>query len=147
MLTNTQKESIRKVDLYDYSLYEKKGKAIQSNGKEFIIPSFVELRQIIFNDILKLGFSKIEIVKPSNANCIVRVYKKLHYKYDSGLSTNIYNIYGAHCYTLKDRKWITSTFQYDSEIDYSKCIIRHWICQDEYIDFDYDFFDCYVQIS
>lgn len=147
MLTYFQKESIRNVTFYDYAFKEKKGKAIQYDGKEFIIPSFVELRQSIISEILKLGFSKVEIVKPSKANCIIRVYQKLHYTYEFGGETDTYNLYGAHCYTLNDRKWITSAFQDDFEINYSKCIIRHWICQDEYIDFDCDFFDCYVQIS
>lgn len=147
MLTDVQKESIRNVDIYDYSLKEKKGKAINYDGKKFNIPSFVELKQIIISEILKLGFSKVEIVKPSKANCIIRVYQKLHYNYDFPGETSTYNLYGAHCYTLKSGKWTTSAFQDDSIINFSEFIIRHWICQDEYIDFDCDFFDCYVQIS
>lgn len=147
MLTDLQKEQIRNVKLYDYSYKEKKGKAITDNGKQFIIPSFVELKQIIFSEIMKLGFSKIEIVKPSKANCIIRVYQKLHYNYDFPVETNTYNLYGAHCYTLKSGKWTTSAYQDDAIINFSEFTIRHWICQDDYIDFNCDFFDCYVQIS
>lgn len=147
MLTNKQKESIRNVKLYDYAFKEKNGKAIQYNGKEFNIPSFEELKQSVFSEIFNLGFSKIKVVKPYKANCIIRVYQKLHYTYEFGGETDTYNLYGAHCYTLNNRKWITSAFQDDSEINYSKCIIKHWLFQDEYIDLDCDFVDYYVKIS
>jgi len=143
MLNNNQKEKIRKIMLYEYALKERDGLAIDHTGKNFLIPTFPEIREIIFKQILELGFSKIEIVAPNKANCIIRVFQKLHYKYDS----LIYNLYGAHCFTLKSGKWISTSISGNFEIDYSDFYSRHWLFQDEYIDFDLDFFDCYVKIS
>jgi len=147
MLSKKQKESIRRIGLFEYSCREKKGQPITLDGNNFIVPSLNEVKESVFQEILKLGFSKIERVEPNKANCIVRVFQKLHYHYDTDLT---YNVYGASCYTLSHTgQWVTrpSGEIRDFKINYSKYIIRHWLCQDEYVDFDLDFFDCYVKIS
>ena len=146
MLSKSQKESIRRIGIFEYACRERKGHPITHEGKDFIIPAISEIKETAFQEILKLGFSNIEKVEPNKANCIVRIFKKLHYHYDNDLT---YNIYGYTCFTLKAGSWVTHSlgaFQ-DFKIDYSKHILRHWLCQDEYIDFDLDFFDCYVKIS
>lgn len=143
MLSKKQKESIRRISLFEYACKEKKGQPIALDGSNFIVPSLNEVKESVFVEIFKLGFSNIERVEPNKANCIVRVFQKLNYHYDYGLT---YNIYGATCYTLNNAgRWVTSSDEI--EIDYSKHIITHWLCQDEYIDFDLDFFDCYVKVS
>lgn len=143
MLSKKQKESIRRIYLFEYACRERNGQPITLKGNNFVVPSLNEIKESVFQEILKLGFSSIEQVEPNKANCIVRVFQKLHYHYDTDLT---YNVYGASCYTLSHTgQWITSLA--DFKIDYSKHILRHWLCQDEYIDFDLDFFDCYVKVS
>ena len=146
MLSNSQKKDIRRISLFEYACREKKGKPITYDGKEFVIPSLNEIKESIFEEILKLGFCNIHRVEPNTANCIIRVFQKSHYHYDDDLT---YNIYGALCFTLSANGWVTRSFGaiQDFKIDYSKQIIKHWLCQDEYIDFDLDFFDCYVRVS
>lgn len=143
MLSKSQRESIRCINLFKYGCREKKGKPITLDGKEFIIPSLSEVIESVSQEILKLGFSNIERIKPNKANCIIRVFQKLHYHYDNDLT---YNVYGYTCYTLNNAgEWVTSKAHF--KIDYSNHIIRHWLCQDEYIDFNLDFFDIYVKVS
>lgn len=143
MLNQEQRDAIRKITIHDYSYKEKNGKPIDEDGKEFIIPHLSELKKSIFEQILKLGFSKIERVHPLKANCVIRLYQKLHYVYEDDY---IYNLYGAICFTKKSGIWIHSSSS-DFELNHSIYLLRHWIFQDEYIDFDCDFFDCYVKIS
>lgn len=143
MLSNEQKERIRRIKIYKSSCSEVKGKPIDQCGREFVIPSFPEIEQIVIEEIIKLGFSKVERVSPYEANCIIRVYKKLHYEYDD----DFYNIYGASCYTLKNGRWTETVFNGEFEIDYSKHKVGQWVCQDESIVFDCEFFDCYVKVS
>ena len=143
MLSRDQRQSIRRIYLFEYACREKNGKPISLNGNNFVVPSLTEVKESVFQEILNLGFTSIELVEPSKANCIIRVFQKLHYHYDVDLT---YNVYGATCYTLNNvGQWVTSIA--DFKIDYSKYILRHWLCQDEYIDFDLDFFDCYVKVS
>jgi len=146
MLSQRQRKNIRRINLFEYACEEKKGIPVHLGGKEFIVPSLDEVKESVFQEILNLGFSSIERVEPNKANCIIRVFQKLHYHYRDNLT---YNIYGATCFTLKHGKWVTSPFGnvQDFKIDYSKHIINHWLSQDECIDFDLDFFDCYVKIS
>ena len=150
MLTLNQKKLIRSIHIFKYATKEKRdGKAINWDGTRFIVPSLPEIEHLIYQEILNLGFSKVERTSPKYANCIIRVFHKLHYNYeDSGGYKEIYNIYGATCFTLISGKWCSTGFgEKVTEIDYSKYVLRHWICQDEYIDFSFDFFDCYVEIS
>lgn len=146
MLSIGQKKEIRRICFFEYACREKDGKPITDHDKEFVIPSLNEIKESIFKEILKLGFSSIERVGPNNANCIIRVFQKSHYHYDDVLT---YNIYGAACFTQKSGQWVTSSFggSQDFKINFSQYIVRHWLHQDEYIDFDLDFFDCYVKVS
>lgn len=149
MLTKSQKEKIRSINLFEYAIKEKKGKAINWDGSEFVLPTLRQVEDSIYEQILKMGFTKIERVAPNQANCIIRVFQKLHYPYPMWPGReDIYNVYGAACFTLRSGKWISTGFNTEGhEINYSEWKIRHWLCQDEYIEFDFDFFDCYVKIS
>ena len=131
---------LEELQLFRCSSKEKEGKPVTYSGKEFVIPSFPEIKEEICKEVLKLGFSKFEIVKPSKANCIIRVFQKLHYQYEYN---QIYNLYGAFCY-------VRSADGFKRQhciIDYSECVIKLWLFQDEYIDINCDFFDCYVKIK
>ena len=142
MLSRSQKECVRSISLYRHTCLEKNGVAINFDGKEFIIPSFIEIKKIVCNHLFNLGFTKIQRVEPSQSNCIIRIFQCLHCPAGNSFT---YNLYGANCYVLKYSKWVTT----DEEIpiDFSECILRHWISEDKYINFDCEFFDCYVQIS
>ena len=140
MLTGERKRILEDTTIFRCSSKDKNGKPVTFYGTEFIIPSFPEIKEEICKKILKLGFSNVEIVKPSKANCIIRVFQKLHYKYEDN---QIYSLYGAFCYVRS-----ANGFEHQQSIlDYSECVIRYWMFQDEYIDFNCDFFDCYVKIK
>ena len=136
-------EKIRGVKIYEYASREIRGKAIDYKGKEFIIPQLSELKAEIFKKIYDLGFENIEIVSPNKANCLIRIFQKLHYEHDFSIN----NVYGVNCYVLKNGKWILESDGNEFPLDYSKEKIKHWICQDDYIVFDMDFLDLYVKIS
>lgn len=136
-------EKVSGVKIFEYASREIKGKAIDYKGKEFIIPPLSQIKEQIFKKIYDAGFEKIEIVSPNKANCLIRIFQKLHYKYDY----SIYNVYGVSCYVLKKGKWILESDGTEFSLDYSKEKIKHWICQDDYIVFDMDFVDLYVKIS
>lgn len=143
MLNRRQKEKIRRIEIYKYSVRERRGKAVDDSGKEFKMLSFDEIRDEVYKMIREMGFSKIEYASPLNANCVIRVFQKKHYHYD-GMT---YNVYGAQCFTKKDNQWTTKNSSGETKINFSKCKFIHWICQYDYIDFDFDFFDCYVRID
>lgn len=144
MLNNSQKEGIRELRIYNYSCKEKEGIPLDNKGNIFKVLTFTEILEELSKQILKLGFSKIERVEPKKANCLIRVYQKLHYKYDYYW---IYNVYGGFCYTLKAGKWVTTNGFDNYEINYSKCITGHWIYPDEFVEFNCDFCDYYVKVS
>lgn len=144
MLTPKQKEKIRNIGIYEYSSSEENGKPLTYKGQEFHMLSCDEIRKEVLNKILRVGFSKVNFVNPARANCVVRVFVLKHFKYDNEL---VYNIYGAHCFTRKNGRWVSRSQDSSFELDYAKCIIRHWFFQDEYADFELDFFDTYVHVS
>lgn len=159
MLSNEQKEILRKIEIYEMSDEEKNGKPIirkreprEKRGKktfsvvetDFVIPSIFQLFDYICEQIINAGFSKIERVEPNKANCIIRVFQKLHYEYEF---EQIFNIYGANCFVKRGRDWFSETNGSIFKLDYSKYIIKQWLYQDEYILFDTDYVDFYVKIS
>ena len=144
MVSKIKVEGLRELRIFEYAL-SKDGKNITIfNDKDFIFLSFPEILKEMSERILKLGFTKIERVKPSKANCLIRVYSLKQYKYERDM---VYDLYGSLCFTKKNGTWFTQGSIGEYEIDYSKCIIRHWIVQDEYIDFECDYVDYYVRIE
>ena len=145
MLTKKQREKIRNTNYLEIYNFEEKGLSIQFKEKVHI-PSFVELKNIAFNQILLKGFSKVEQVSPNNANCIIRIFCKMHC-YDEFIKTH--NLYGFYCFTKgKRNKWISySQSQKVIELDFSDMTLHFLICQDQYVDYNCDFLDCYVKIS
>jgi len=145
MLNSSQKKEIRRIKIHDYSFYEKNGQAITHKGQKFNVLGFTQLKKAVFEEILALGFTNIQVVSPRKANCIIRLYQKLHYHYEGSM---VYNLYGAECYTLEHFKWVTKEIgKGNREINYSKHLITHIIKEDESINFDCEFFDCYVRVS
>lgn len=146
-LSKEQKCTLQKIGIYQYAYKERDGKAyfLTADGeKEFIIPQFSEILQTMFEKIKNAGFTEIKRCKPSEANCIIRVFQKLHYSYDYEMC---FNVYGAGCFTRMKEKWITHTGMNAYTLRYDQYIIRHILFQDESVYFDTDFLDCYVQIS
>ena len=127
MLNTTQKECLKRITLYEHSAIEKNGKSITHKGTPFVVPTFVEIRDIVFKTILDKGFSNIDFVNPNKANCIVRVFIVRHFPAE-GL---MFNAYGAQCYTKTFGQWYGKTFGQELKIDFSKQVVRHWIFQDE----------------
>lgn len=151
MLTNQQKEQIRKIKSYNIYFYEKKGVPINSSRHKIYAPNFLELRQKAFEELLKKGFSHITFVSPSEANCIVRVFKKEHYSL--GLCTGqIHNIWGFNCFVQEeDGTWTSISgedpFLTKFEINFSEHKIIQWLYQDEAVTYNCNFFDSYIIIK
>ena len=159
MLSKEQKEKLRKIHIHEVSYEEKKGvpivhKLVQKakrNKEEywkevvFKIPSTYEIFEDVIVRILANGFSKVERVAPANANCIVRVYQKLHYDYDSSM---IFNLYGADVFVRHGSRWTSECEGAGREfyLDYTKCLVGQWIYQDEEVIFDTDFIDFYLRV-
>ena len=155
MLSKEQKEKLRTIHIYEIACEEKNGIAIIRKRipkvnecyifeEKFIIPSPYQIAESVYKKILACGFSKVERVSPNNANCIIRVFQKLHHEYDIN---HIFNIYGARCFVNNDRDWISECSLGTFHLDYSKCLISQWLYQDEKITFDAEFVDFYVKVS
>lgn len=140
MLTVAQKEAIQKINIYDSIWKKEDGTIITPNKKDIVVPNFFEIKKMILQKLKEYGVSKIECVKPYRANCIIRVYQHLNYQYDS----TIISLYGVKCYIKVDQIWTTYC---NERINFSQLILREWLFQDEYIDHDCEFYDCYVKIS
>ncbi|MBR6689521.1 MAG: hypothetical protein IKL68_05860 [Clostridia bacterium] len=160
MLSKEQKEKLRKIHVYELASEEKKGKAIVrklvKKGKknkenscwkevEFKIPSTYEILEDVIVRLLANGFVKVERVAPANANCIVRVFRKLHHDYDSSM---IFNLYGADVFARHGSKWTSESEGTGREfyLDYTKCLVGQWLYQDEEIIFDTEFVDFYLRV-
>ena len=155
MLSKEQKEKLRTIHIYEIACEEKNGIAIirkripKVNGgyifeEKFVIPSPYQIAESVYKKILACGFSKVERVSPNNANCIIRVFQKLHHEYDFN---QIFNIYGARCFVKNGHDWISECALGTFPLDYSKCLITQWLYQDEKITFDAEFVDFYVKVS
>ena len=85
-----------------------KGKKVKFHTveKEFVIPTPYQIAENVFKQILDVGFSKVERVSPSDANCIIRVFQTLHYKYEFDIT---FNMYGADCFTNDALGWVSNT--------------------------------------
>lgn len=168
MLSKQQKEKLRRIHIYESSSKEKNGvPIIEKRGSQskigkliegkMVVPSSYQLVDSVIAQILECGFSKVERVAPSDANCIIRVFQKLHYEYDREL---IFNIYGADCFvreyfafgdrffSREESDWLTTDLNDETfSINFSKCSISEWLCQDEKVIIEADFFDIYVRVS
>lgn len=161
MLSKEQKEKLRNIHIYELACEEKNGVAIirksvpkVKRGKEtfstieeeFVIPSPYQITESIFKQILGCGFSKVEKVSPDNANCIIRVFQKLHHEHEFGV---VFNLYGADCFVKSGNAWISecesrgNTFR----LNYTEHLIDQWLYQDEKVTFKTDFMDVYVKVS
>ena len=157
MLSKEQKEKLRKISIYASSSKEKNGVAIITKtvskvkwGKKrfshieevFVVPSCYDIAESVFKQILDSGFSKVERASPSDANCIVRVFQKLHYQYDPNM---IFNMYGADVFCKEGEMWVASCNCFT--LDYEKCSMGERLNQSEVVFFDSDFVDFYVKVS
>lgn len=61
----------------------------------------------------------------------------------------IHNLCGFNCFTKKlgKGKWVSISEGNEFEIDFSKYVIRQWLYQDEYVDYDCTFFDMYLLVT
>ena len=136
MLTKKQKKALRSIGYSKCQWQVKEGKNNSS------IPSFVQLKAEALKEIAKLGFVNVEIVNPKKANSLLRLYQT-SYDYER----DEYNVYGTQFFTKSFGKWISkNSMSSQLKLDYEKCIIRKWLCQDDYIDLNCEFFDIYLKI-
>ena len=159
MLSKEQKEKLRNIHIYELACEEKNGIAIirksvpkVKRGKEtfstvqeeFVVPSPYQIAESVFKQILVCGFSKVERVSPTDANCIIRVFQKLHHAYEFD---QIFNMYGADCFVKSGGYWISECDSGTFHLDYSKYLIGQWLYQDEKITFNTEFVDFYIKVS
>lgn len=139
MLTATQKEAIQRINILETFTKTVNGRILTPGKKDIIVPTFFEIKKSILNKLQPVGLTTIECVKPYRANCIIRVYQNLDYQYES----LILSVYGVKCYVKVNNIWTTAD---NSKIDFSSFTLRQYFFQDEYIDHNCEFFDCYVKI-
>ncbi len=143
-MPDKQLKDICKINMCEYRFFRDDKKS-EKERKNFVFPPFDELLHKARQAIKELGFDEINHVKPSSANCIIRVFMKKDYIYEC---SEKHNIYGFACFIKNKGKWVSysesgSTY----EIDFSKFIFRFWFFQDEYVDYDCDFMDCYLKVE
>lgn len=146
MLNEKQKEKLRKIKIYQSS---EVAKIFRDPDKDMLIPSFENILDIAFEQLLKNEFSKVERVAPDKANCIIRIYRKRNFEYESALLTTLIHLYGADFFILEeDGKWLGDNFE---EINPSEHIVQHYISPYRnpifIADIPVDFFDVFVKIS
>ena len=142
MVTKEQRDDIRSIKFYSEFVGTKEGISFD-NKKKVHIPGMLELKDMAFKRIIETGYSKIERVKPSLANCIVRVF----YWRQNGISKNVMScVYGYNCYVKENQKWLTG-LDGNLEINFSEHKIGRWVCPDDYIVYNCDFADFYVKIT
>ena len=136
MLSFNQKIAIQRIHIFESVV----NKSNSDSPTELVVPSFFKIKELILEKLKRHNISKIECVKPYKANCIIRVYQSINYKHES----SIISLYGAKCYVKVNGVWTTNP---SSQIDFSHFTLRQYFFQDEYIDHDCEFIDCYVKIS
>lgn len=106
------------------------------------LPRMEELQKLAFTQLEKHDFI-VERVLANNANCIIRVFNKLHFLHDNQLS----NVIGFNCFTKKATKWTSISVELtDLNYDWTKCQIHLPFHSNEYILYDCEFFDTYVSV-
>ena len=146
ILSKAESAKIREVHFYRISFYEKNAIPIDNQGNIVNFPTLEELAKMAIEKILEAGFHEVKRVAPNDANCIIRVFNKLHYAYQENMD-EIHNLCGFNCFSKKLCAWVSIADNGDEfNLDFSKCVQRQWIYQDEYIDYDCNFFDCYVYV-
>ena len=141
MITKEQKQKIRRINQFESFYNETEG--IPYRGKQSIkIPDVWEIKQDAISKILRLGFNEVKMVSPKEANCIIRVFTKRHFKYEMG---EVHNLYGFNCFVKENGTWLSESNNV-FKIDFSKHVITCFLCQDESVEYDCDFVDCYVKI-
>ena len=61
MLSKSQKESIRRIGIFEYACREKKGHPITHEGKDFIIPAISEIKETAFQELHSQNFQKVAL--------------------------------------------------------------------------------------
>jgi len=141
MVTKEQKKKIRRINQFEAFYKEVEGIPFQSN-QAVHIPDVWAIKQVAINRILKLGFDNVSTVEPKYANCIIRIFTKRHFKYEMG---EIHNVYGFNCFVKENGIWLSESNNL-FKINFLKHVITCWLSQDESVDYDCDFVDCYVRI-
>lgn len=156
MLFKEQKEKLRNIHMYEISYKEKNSIAIidktVKRGKEtfstveeeFIVPSPYQILESVFLQIVRCGFSTVERVSPKNANCIIRVFQKLHQEHEFD---TVFNLYGADCFVKSGNNWISECDGNTFRLNHTEHLIDQWLYQDEKVSFKTDFIDVYVKVS
>ncbi len=148
MLTNKQKEIIRKIKVFKSAEWEWNGKMIDGFGKEFSLPTSGEITEMAFGYLKNAGFSKVQRVSPNKANCIIRISGVNHLPYSGEYTINYFEV---NYYTRKKNAWIMEDILGNEyEINYSSHTNSFSLLDDNdppiIIDPDY-FFDIYVKVS
>lgn len=154
MLTEKQKEDIRLTYLNEMYFYEKKGVPIDENRKKVSIPDFLELRNQALEALQLKGFYNITFASPNKANCIIRVYKKVHFPFIL-CTGQLHNLWGFNCFVKEsingDDIWTSLSEEIGGHtkfsIDFSRHVLQKWFMQDELVCYTCDFFDTYIVIQ
>lgn len=108
------------------------------------LPTAEEIRIMVFEELSEKGYSA-KIVRPADANCVIRVYRNLKCEHKS----EEYCLIGAFCYTKAhgSNKW--AAYDEDGNVqimDYEKCEIENVFESGGFDKIEMEFFDTYVKI-
>ncbi|MBR3133323.1 MAG: hypothetical protein IKG42_04590 [Clostridia bacterium] len=145
MLNLHEKNMLRStIQDFNFSLIEEDGCPI-IDGTPTKVPSFEELKKIAFRQIYEQGFSLIQQVQEGSADCIIRVYQKLHLELSS---KSTINTYGFMCFTKKSKGFKTISIYGKKEPYYkSNCTIKYWITSEEYVNLECEFKDYFIRVG
>jgi hypothetical protein len=164
MLSKNQKLTLRKTYFYEFleektdgSVYviEKYGLApqfsINHSYEDLFIPNFNLLYHKAISCIVQKNICKpqnIEIVHSiDEADCIIRVFKKIHNEFYYGANTFLYSTYGADCFTFDKKKNKWSSKHGDTIIFLTTPYIIFRERFNAKVKFDTEFQDFYVKIN
>lgn len=142
-LNKSQKKQIRGIGFIKCYGLDDAGKPMYTD--DFHIPSMLRLKHEMLKRLEVAGY-EVNLVKPENANCFIRVFKNGGFSYQD--DTNC--LYGAFCYVKSTvcGRWTTEgNSGWEIPARYDKHVVRHWFYQDDYEDVETDFFDIYVMLA
>lgn len=144
IFTKEQKEKIRKVRLWSFYMMNETGKPAHPNSKkQYLDLRWDQIRARLITQLEELGY-EVQFVKPSQANCIIRVYNDV-----KSYGCEKYRILGGNCF-LKDGTgcWKSESDRGDFfELNYEQHELKIWFFQDESWDVRVNFFDTYVKLK
>lgn len=144
IFTASQKKKIREVKLWSFYSMDKSGNlTFLNHRKEMSDLNWEQIRKKLINQLEEIGY-EVKFVKPSQANCVIRVFNDV-----KSYENQKYRILGGNCF-IKDVNgtWLSGSDRGNTfELNYEYHELKIWFFQDESWDVRVNFFDTYVKLK